>query len=269
VNLSDSSRQLDKRRRFLVVVRAGDRSLHPQWLSGEPRNWDLALSYYGDFPDRFRGSYEHLHLSRGSKWEGLTDFMRAKHELVHDYEYVWFPDDDLLTTAPIISRFFDICAANQFTVAQPSLDFRSYYSHPITLQRPHCLYRCTDFVEIMAPCFQVANLALFVPTFSVSSSGWGLEWVWWSQAQSLASRCFAIVDETAVQHTRPVGSAGNGGASTSPELEMRSVLAAFGVTRSKPSTPQVVQRHAYIWGSLRYRLRYLMWQTWRFLRHLT
>lgn len=257
------------RRQFLVVLRAGDRSLHPQWLSGEPRNWDLALSYYGDSPERFRGHYEYLHRCPGSKWEGLTDFMRVNHALVRDYEYVWFPDDDLLASAPVISRFFDVCAANQFTLAQPSLDLQSYYSFPITLQRPHCRFRYTDFVEIMAPCFRVADLPLFVPTFSVNSSGWGLKWVWWSQAQRLASRRFAIVDETAVLHTRPVGSAGSGGASRSPRQEKQSALSAYGVSSTTPSTLQVVRRHASIGASMCFRVAYLWRQACRHLRQLT
>src|SRR2546423_553078 len=42
-------------RRNLVIVRAGDTSLHENWLAGPvDRNWDLIVSYYGDDPERFR-----------------------------------------------------------------------------------------------------------------------------------------------------------------------------------------------------------------------
>ena len=39
----------------LVVVRAGDSSLHPSWLppSGQ-RSWDLVVNYFGDDPHRHR-----------------------------------------------------------------------------------------------------------------------------------------------------------------------------------------------------------------------
>jgi hypothetical protein len=259
---------MNVRNRFLVVLRAGDRSLHPQWLVGEPRNWDLALSYFGDFPDRFRGQYEHLHVCRGSKWEGLAAFM-AKHEaLVQQYEYVWFPDDDLLTDATVISRFFDICAANQFTLAQPSLALESHCSWPITLQRPHCRFRYTDFVEIMAPCFRVADLPLFVPTFSTNASGWGLEWIWWRKAQSLAGSRFAIVDETAVLHTRPVGLGGHGGASSSTRSDKTRSLAEEGIAETAPTTLQVVRRHARLHASLRFRIGHLLRQMRRHLNQL-
>src|SRR5947209_7377435 len=34
--------------RFLVIVRAGDESLHPQWTDSlATRGWDLAVSYFG------------------------------------------------------------------------------------------------------------------------------------------------------------------------------------------------------------------------------
>jgi hypothetical protein len=44
------------RKRNLVLLRAGDTSLHSHWMgaSGEERNWDLVLNYFGDDPDKFR-----------------------------------------------------------------------------------------------------------------------------------------------------------------------------------------------------------------------
>ena len=42
-------------RRNLVVVRAGDSSLHPGWLAGPgERNFDLVVSYFGDDPAKFK-----------------------------------------------------------------------------------------------------------------------------------------------------------------------------------------------------------------------
>jgi hypothetical protein len=42
-------------KQHLVVVRAGDNSLHPHWLAGDgDRTWDLVVSYFGDDPDIFK-----------------------------------------------------------------------------------------------------------------------------------------------------------------------------------------------------------------------
>jgi hypothetical protein len=53
----------------LVVVRAGDSSLHPTWLpaSGH-RNWDLLVSYIGDDPENFRVPAVTRIDGKGPKW---------------------------------------------------------------------------------------------------------------------------------------------------------------------------------------------------------
>jgi len=36
------------KRRNLVIVRAGNSSLHPEWLKGDgARNWDIVVNYFG------------------------------------------------------------------------------------------------------------------------------------------------------------------------------------------------------------------------------
>ena len=43
------------KRQNLVIVRAGNSSLHEEWLTGaEERNWDLIVNYFGDDPQRYR-----------------------------------------------------------------------------------------------------------------------------------------------------------------------------------------------------------------------
>ncbi len=43
------------RRKYLVIVRAGDKSLHPAWLAGEgDRTWDLVVNYFGADPEIYR-----------------------------------------------------------------------------------------------------------------------------------------------------------------------------------------------------------------------
>ncbi len=216
----------------LVVVRAGDRSLHPHWLIG-PRSWDIAISAYGEHVDSCGDEYRVIHVSRGTKWEGVAQFLDMHRDLVEEYDYVWFPDDDLLTTSQSISRFFDICRQQQLIVAQPSLTRDSFYSYPITLQRDGSVCRLTDFVEIMAPCFRVSELSHFEWTFGLNSSGWGLEWMWADIAKRRGDLRFGIVDDIAVRHVRPVGSAGHGGA-RDPQRDMEKLLREAGLTRSKP-----------------------------------
>lgn len=217
----------------LVVVRAGDYSLHPLWTDGE-RDWDLVVSSYGAFPDRLKGDAILNHAFKGTKWEGLVDFLDNYWHLVEAYEYVWFPDDDLYTDQTSISKFFELCKALNFTIAQPALTISSYASWDITYRVEGQTARLTDFVEIMAPCFKVASLSLFSKYFRENRSGFGFEWLW--KAIAIESDCFrfGIVDATPIQHTRPVGSAGHGVLNVDPRIEEAALLNKFGLSWTAP-----------------------------------
>jgi hypothetical protein len=222
-------------RKHLVLVRAGDKSLHPQWMEPD-RNWDLALSYYGHYPERFKDQYDILHLFKGSKWSGIADFVRRHEPLLADYELIWLPDDDLFCNCATIHQFFELCRHLKFTIAQPALTPYSHYSWPITVSQPDTIARVTDFVEIMAPCFNGATWPLFKDTFSENESGFGLEWLWKKIALQHGVFNFGIVDATPIYHTRPVGGAGHGGCSSNPMQEMRELLEKFDLRCTQPKT---------------------------------
>lgn len=223
-------------RNYLIVVRAGDTSLHPQWLAGPHRNWDIAVSYYGNHPERYKDQFDYFHACKGSKWQGIADFIANNQDLLSRYRYVWFPDDDLLTTAENINMFFALCDKFGFTVAQPALTPYSYFSWGITLQQEAVDFRITNFVEIMAPCFAMQHFDRFAPSFSYNSSGWGLEWVWLKTANEIAGASMAIVDRTPIHHTRPVGAAAHGGAVNKPLLEMQQLLTQLNIQPNDPVT---------------------------------
>jgi len=81
--------------RNLVIVRAGDQSLHPGWTTTPgARDWDLVVSYFGDFPHRYRSSAERRVDDKGLKWRGLHALL-TREAFWRDYDYIWLPDDDL------------------------------------------------------------------------------------------------------------------------------------------------------------------------------
>ncbi|MFT7228459.1 MAG: hypothetical protein ACI8PW_001046 [Methylophilaceae bacterium] len=218
----------------LVLVRAGDKSLHPQWLSND-RNWDLIVSYYGDCPERYNDQYDFLHCFKGSKWQGIENFIESNLELINKYEYIWLPDDDLFCNAETINNFFEWCKNLNFTIAQPALTPYSFYSWPITVQVKECIARQTNFVEIMAPCFDVKSLRFFSKYFGENTSGWGYEWLWSEIAQKENIFNFGIIDQTPIFHTREVGGAGHGGAKSDPREEMRSLFIKFSLNQFEPT----------------------------------
>lgn len=98
------------KRRVLVVVRAGDMSLHPGWLQrGEPesRNWDLHLSYFdiASVPFSDRPPDVTLSFEKGPKATGTVACLNNLHVLgryIEDYDWVWLPYDDLRTDLPTL-----------------------------------------------------------------------------------------------------------------------------------------------------------------------
>lgn len=228
------------RRKNLVLVRAGDKSLHPGWLRGN-RNFDLAVSYYGTSRNPFPKTYDQFHAFRGSKWEGVHDFLSdpKNMERVRGYKHVWLPDDDLQTKAADIDAFFDRCEDFDLAVAQPALAPSSYFGWQITLQQAHCSYRVTDFVEIMAPCFRVETLDLFAWTFAENRTGWGLEWLWKRIAAEAGLR-MGVIDETPVIHTRPIGSANRGFEANAEKEDMKGLLNKHNLVDTPPQVLQYI-----------------------------
>src|ERR1700687_413368 len=98
------------RNKNLVIVRAGDSSLHPQWLTGpENRNWDIVVSYFGNDPNLYRMPGVTRIDDKGPKWDGLYNLISMHPQFIADYDYIWLPDDDLEITKSAINLLFNTC----------------------------------------------------------------------------------------------------------------------------------------------------------------
>ncbi len=192
-------------RRNLVIVRAGDNSVHPGWLVDAERNFDIYVSYFGNEENRYADSADFHENRKGMKWPVLGELLQAQPELLERYAYFWFPDDDIITDTATINRMFDFAAAYQLALAQPALTRNSYFSWPLLLQDPRYQLRYTRFVEVMVPVLDRAALRTCLPTFTENSSGWGLDFLWPTLLQSRGAQAIAIIDATAVFHSRPIG----------------------------------------------------------------
>lgn len=187
-------------REFLVFVRAGEQSLHAQWLREDPtRNWDLCVSWYClSRPEQLAEYYE----STGTNKFDALDDCYAKWLSTSSYRYILVVDDDIRFRPGDISRLFLLCAKHRLYLAQPSLKWGTHANHDVTLHNPACIIRRTRFVEVMTPCFSHIAMARLQPTFQLNRSTWGIDYAW---ASLLAGEGrIAVVDAIQVEHTKPV-----------------------------------------------------------------
>ena len=84
--------------KYLLIVRAGDASLHPNWLNPPGRrDWDLHISYFGERTNPFAPLADGVSYSReqGPKFIGLADCFDKHPEFLDRYKYIGLADDDL------------------------------------------------------------------------------------------------------------------------------------------------------------------------------
>jgi hypothetical protein len=190
--------------RDLVIARVGPNSLHRSWIDGsKPRTWDLFLCPFQEIAPQTGLDCTVGDVIPGPKWAGLRTLLN-EWDGWRDYDYIWLPDDDILTSQDTISAMFQAAAALEFKLFTPALHENSHYGHYIIMRNRNFFARRVGFVEIMVPGFSRAALEQLLPTLDESKSGWGwgLDPLW---AKLLGYQDMGILDAVPVLHTRPVG----------------------------------------------------------------
>lgn len=237
-----------------MVARVGDTSLHPGWLMGslpESRNWDLHLSYFGDQECPFQESPSDVTLSfeKGTKAVGTVACVKKLAARIWSYDWVWFPDDDLAAELVTLNRFFELVEQYNLDLAQPALGRGSYVYHEITLQRPQMTLRFTTFVEIMAACFSRYALTVCLPYFDATISSFGPNHLF-PKLLGYPKNKIAIIDQTPVIHTRPVGLGPNillaKQLGVNPHDELQNFLRQYALTRRFDTWGGVTKDGRYI-----------------------
>ncbi|WBW96648.1 DUF707 domain-containing protein [Oceanirhabdus sp. W0125-5] len=193
-----------KKPKALIICRAGDSSLHKNWLSKSNNdNFDLVISYYGDKGNLYVEDCVYYEKQKGTKFPSLYKLISNNIKSIMEYDIIWIADDDLLINNESINRMFNIFYSKKLWLAQPSLTHNSYYSYPLTLKKEGLLLRYTNFVEEMAPIFSREALLRCLYSFSESQSGWGLDLIW-PKILGYPTNKIAIIDAVSVHHTRKI-----------------------------------------------------------------
>ena len=92
----------------VIISRNGPTSLHKEWLkNSDTKNWDLILLFYDE------DSYGRAQIQEGKsffypggKWEAYYNFFQDYPEILNDYDYFWFTDDDISLQGNKINKMF-------------------------------------------------------------------------------------------------------------------------------------------------------------------
>jgi hypothetical protein len=194
-------------RSFALVSAVGDDSTHLSWL-GDSRIFDVILIYFGDDNEIARVYAEKADLfirAKGQKLHMVHRLVKENKLHLEDYEYVWFPDSDLLIAPEDINSLFRSSERYGALISQPACI--GFTSHGVT--RPSSrwlsLVRATTFVEVMAPCFQREALSICLESFGEEESSWGVDDIWFTILEK-PQQGLLIFDQIIMEHTKPVNS---------------------------------------------------------------
>lgn len=190
-------------RRFLVYIAASEAPTKAlEAMCGKTRLFDIAVRYHSEpNPDDPLLTLAEYVLTGGlSKFHSANQFLTAL-DLSKTYHGFLFLDGDVEFQPGDIDRLFLYASLMKFDLAQAALTDDSYSSWHVTRASPKFVCRQTSFVEIMAPYLSSDALALVLPTFVQSISGYGLDLAW---AGILKKHRIGIIDEIKMRHTKPI-----------------------------------------------------------------
>lgn len=184
-----------------IISAAGTDSLHRSWINGLKKNTDLHLIVYDDSYSSFKDDTPYISKGVGQKFKLAYEYLSRNYQLLEQYDYFFFPDDDIYIDDVNIEKLFFYMRKYNLQVAQPAIT-EMYYAFPITVRQPENEVRFTNFVEMMQPCFSREGLEKCLFTFNINESGWGMDFHWYSLVNKNQQQV-AIIDDIISVHTRP------------------------------------------------------------------
>jgi len=184
-------------KRCLVVMTIGDREPAILKIRDYACGFEtVVIDHSEDAQNRKIGAFSW----KGHKWHNIAKLFTSEVVKAADFDYVWFPDDDVDISGRDAERLFQWAHNYNLQLCQPSLSADSACTNwPITKHVPGSEVRRTNFVEIMAPLFRMDALAKCLSTFTENNCGWGLDLIW---PRILGDRDIGVIDAVQVKHTQ-------------------------------------------------------------------
>lgn len=163
----------------LIVVPTAKGSATPEWMYAFDKGYDILHVDYTDNPiPPHTTNREYMVLNyKGQKWAIVKQLLNNHMDLLKQYQYIGFWDDDLEANHIEIARSIIIADACGAEMWQMSVTEDSDCSYEILKQRNDIVLATTSFIEIMAPFFHHALLEDMRDLFNQYevSTGWGFD----------------------------------------------------------------------------------------------
>ena len=250
------------KRRNLLLSPVGKKSLEicQGWASGD-RTYDIMLLYFdSEGSENFLQIAEHIVKTKGFKYPLIHQFFSDNIELISNYEYFFFPDDDIRMTSRDINKLFYFAKKKRISVCQPSLYPKNFYWE-ITQNNPDTKYRYVSLVEIMCPLFSREALTKCLSSFLESNSGWGLEIAWYRLLGSKKKQ-FIIYDLVIALHEGILGASSKlydnlTEMGISPDEEFNRLEAKYNM-QTEFYNIEYVYKFEYLWNSFLKKIKSLI-----------
>jgi hypothetical protein len=211
----------------LIISPTGENSLVKEWIKETP-NFDLVLLCYDNDEEKasiFKQYTPYVFVGKGEKFHLIKSFIESNLNFISEYNYVWLPDDDVSISTFDINKLFKTANEYNLALCQPSM--KGYISHNITLPVEGNILRYTNFVEVLAPLFNLETLLKVYQTFDLNYSGWGYDYLW-PYLLNYPQDKIAIIDNIIMTHVRPVGN-NYSRFPVDPGIEMKYILQKYNI----------------------------------------
>ncbi|MGX5817901.1 DUF707 domain-containing protein [Chitinophaga lutea] len=197
--------------RNLLILPFGNRSTISDWITdANGRNFDVLLLYYHPEvtqPELRQASDAFgVRVLRDFKWWMIQDLFEQEPQLLQQYRYFYFPDDDIVMDKERINCIFHCFALSGAVLGQPALTRNSFKSWKALLRKPFSGIRYMNTVELMCPVMRNDALEMLLPTFKLTRSGYGIDLLWGEMIRkAYGVRSVCVIDTLPVFHSKPVG----------------------------------------------------------------
>lgn len=233
---------MNEAKTLLIIVTGSGKDYWSEHSRFEPfkkeDNVDVAICFWGEneYSDQFWKSAKYIHRQKGNKFHLIRDFFAKNPQIIDEYEYFWFMDDDMYMTRADFLTFMEIFKVFNFDLACPGIISKGDGGSSRFSRRRASIFRTLNTVDINAFCVSKRAFLAVLPLFNASpyGHGWGIP-EWWlekyhhDRGRSIHGGRIGCIDASPAEHTRKklVASKDLGGKFGSQKDELKFYEAEF------------------------------------------